>query len=114
MAKFFIESNSIDIIEVEELLLSRYSNIDYILKLEFQEALELVKKAYEKDFEARLWEKWLVDYRNMDEKSFVSFEDYKKKILDRSQLIQDKTSKEELLEMADEIVDKISRKRGEE
>lgn len=114
MAKFFIESNSIDIIEVEELLLSRYSNIDYILKLEFQEALELVKKAYEKDFEARLWEKWLVDYRNMDEKTFISFEDYKKKILDKSQVVKDKTSKEDLLVMAAEITDKISQKRGEE
>lgn len=109
MAKFFKSSSSIDLIETEELLLRKY-NIDYILKLGFEEGYELIKKAFEKDRDERLWELWLMNYQNMSKDNFMSFEDFKNKTIGAN-VIKDTTSKEELLEMAKEIEDKISQRK---
>ena len=73
MGKFFKISSSLDLIEVEELLLSRYSNFNYVLMLDFEEGYELIQKAYEKDLEKMLWDRWLVDYRSMTKDNFVNF-----------------------------------------
>lgn len=43
--------------------------------------LKLLTDAHRKDIENTIWQQWLVDYSNMDEDNFTSFEDYKKKIL---------------------------------
>ncbi|WP_346877550.1 hypothetical protein [Clostridium sp. UBA5712] len=79
METFFQQSFTVDKVETEELLLKRYSNIDYILNLKFEEGYELISKAYEKDAEEKLWQQWLVDYRLMDQETFISFEEYKSK-----------------------------------
>ncbi len=79
METFFQQSFTVDKVETEELLLKRYSNIDYILNLQFEEGYELISKAYEKDAEEKLWQQWLVDYRLMDQETFISFEEYKSK-----------------------------------
>lgn len=111
MESFFKISSSIDLIEIEELLLSRYSNIDYILKLHFLEGYEIILKAYDKEIEDR----WLIDYKNMTEDNFINFEDYKSKLIIKNQSVEeDKVTKEELLLLAEEIENKISQKRGEE
>ena len=79
METFFLKSFTVDKVETEELLLRRYSNIEYILCLDFEEGCELISKAYEKYIEDKLWEQWLVDYRFMNNETFISFEDYKKR-----------------------------------
>lgn len=113
MEKFFQVSNSLNLIEVEELLLSRYSNIDYILRLDFEEGRELIEKAKEKEVDSMLWDRWLVDYRNMrTDKDFISFSAYKDKLIPKkTEVVND--SKEDLLEMAKEIEEKLAKKRGE-
>lgn len=50
------------------------------MNLDISEGLELIKTAYEKRAEERLWQRWLVDYSNMDQEHFMSFEDYKNKV----------------------------------
>lgn len=114
MESFFKISNSIDLVEVEELLLSRYSNLDYILNLEFCEGYEIILKAYKKNLEDKVWDRWLVDYRNMNKDNFISFEEYKDKIF-TTNVVQDKyLTKEELLKEAAEIERKITnKKRGD-
>lgn len=115
MESFFKISSSIDLIEIEELLLSRYSNIDYILKLHFLEGYEIILKAYDKEIEDRIWDRWLIYYKNMTEDNFINFEDYKSKLIIKNQSVEeDKVTKEELLLLAEEIENKISQKRGEE
>lgn len=115
MESFFKISSSIDLIEIEELLLSRYSKIDYILKLHFLEGYEIILKAYDKEIEDRIWDRWLIDYKNMTEDNFINFEDYKSKLIIKNQSVEeDKVTKEELLLLAEEIENKISQKRGEE
>nr|UVN08422.1 MAG: hypothetical protein [Bacteriophage sp.] len=114
MENFFKISNSIDLVEVEELLLSRYSNLDYILNLGFYEGYEIILKAYKKELEDKAWDRWLVDYRNMTKDNFISFEEYKDKLF-TTNIVQDKyLTKEELLKEAAEIERKItSKKRGD-
>ena len=43
--RFFISSRGIDRVELEDLLLKRYNNIDYVLKMPLKRSIELVKKA---------------------------------------------------------------------
>ena len=63
------------------MLLHRYANIDYIMDLDIEDGIDFIQIAYQKDVEQKLWEQWLVNYANMDESNFMSFEDYKKKAL---------------------------------
>lgn len=60
-------------------MLSRYGNIDYILKMNIEDGLELIKTAYLKQAEERLWQQWLAERPYFE--TFVSFEEYKKKAL---------------------------------
>ena len=114
MENFFKISNSIDLIEVEELLLSRYSNLDYILNRGFYEGYELIIKAYQKDLEAKAWDRWLVDYRKMSKENFISFEEYKESLFTMNTIQEKYLTKEELLKEAAEIERKITnQKRGD-
>ena len=70
---------------------------------------------YNKEIEDRIWDRWLIDYKNMTEDNFINFEDYKSKLIIKNQSVEeDKVTKEELLLLAEEIENKISQKRGEE
>ncbi len=114
MENFFKISNSIDLVEVEELLLSRYSNLDYILNLGFYEGYELIVKAYQKELESKAWDRWLVDYRGMNKDTFVSFEEYKTRLFTMNIVQEKQLTKEELLKEAAEIERKITnKKRGD-
>lgn len=44
-------------------------------------ALEIINKAYEKSFEDKSFKMWLTLYPNMDDKNFMSFNDYKNKLM---------------------------------
>lgn len=61
-------------------MLHRYHNIEYILQTDVQTGLELIAKAREKEREDRLFQQWVVQLPYQDEKSFVSFADYKNKV----------------------------------
>lgn len=77
MERFFIQCFSIgEVVEVEELILRRYSNIDYILSMDYKEGVRFINCAKEKELEEKVWQRWLVDYRLMDKDSFTSFEEY--------------------------------------
>lgn len=113
MEKFFKISNSLNLIDTEELLLKRYSNIDYILRLDFEEGNKLIEKAKEKEIDKKLWDRWLIDYRHMrTNEQFISFEDYKERLMPKKKEIN-KDTKEDLLKMAEEIENKLAKKRGE-
>ena len=77
MEIFFQESNSIDVIVVEELLLRKYHNIDYILSMEVENGVAFIQKAFEKEDEEKMWARYLVDYRNMNAENFMTFNHYK-------------------------------------
>lgn len=114
MESFFETSSQIESVEIQELLLRKYSNIEYILDLEITEGIEFINKAYEKEIEDKVWEKWLIDYRYMSKDNFISFEEYKKHVISKNINLESTLSKEEILKEVEEIERKIAlKKRGD-
>lgn len=62
------------------MLLHRYNNIDYIMSLDVELALELIHKAKEKTRDERFFLQWLVQLPNMTQKNYVSFSAYKDRV----------------------------------
>lgn len=88
------------------MLLHRYTNIEYILNLDLEEGIEFINKAYEKQLDEQIWQRWLVEYRNMDENNFISFENYKALLTKKV----DKTIKTtEILKQSEEIIKKAKK-----
>lgn len=69
----------------------------------WKDAINLINKAYEKDFEGKAWSMWLTLYPNMDKKNFVSFNDYKKKIINKPMSAQSQT-----MSSVDDILKEVS------
>lgn len=107
MENFFQNGSSLDLIEVEELLLFRYSNINYILNLEINEGIELINKAIEKRQEEKYFTMWSTQLPFMNEENYISFEDYCDKLTGKNIVTK---SKEEILKEAEEIEKKSKRK----
>ena len=59
----------------------RYGDVDRICDMPWQNGIQIIRKASEKDVESRIWEMWLAQLPNMDEEHFISFSDYKDKLL---------------------------------
>lgn len=66
----------------------------------------MLKKANEKQADFILWDMWLAKYPWMDEKSFISFADFKKQILNEATKPKEnpKVTKEKALEKAEKIL----------
>ena len=60
------------------MLLTRYANFDYILRLPFMVGLKFIRKAIDENTDKRIWQMWLAIYPHMTKENFISFEDYKK------------------------------------
>lgn len=88
-------------------MLSRYHNIDFVIKLSIEDGFEMLKKANYKQIESTVWDMWLVDYSRMDKETFMSFEDYKNNILKQTEELEKpvKTkTKEEIINQAENII----------
>lgn len=110
MEGFFQAGSFLDEIEVKELLLHRYSNIEYILSMDLYEGILFYNKAKEKDTEDKLFSMWVQLYPRMNKDSFVSWGDYYTQCTKKS--ITNK-SNEDILKESEEIL-KHSQKRGDE
>jgi hypothetical protein len=108
VARFFQNGSSIDLIEVEELLL-RYPNYDYIMNLEINEGILIINKAIEKRTEDRHFSMWTSLLPFMTEDTYISFEDYRVKLTGGN---ISRISREEALAKAEEIEMKVKRKGG--
>lgn len=69
--------------------------------MELFEFMELLNVAIMKDLEERLWEQWLVDYTRMDKENFISFKDYKEKVMKPK--VDNKIDVKKILEDAESI-----------
>lgn len=80
-------------------MLHRYGgNLEYILNLEIDEAIELIIEASNNTYDEQLYSRWLMDYLMMDNSNFVSFENYKKLLFNSKSV-----SKKNSLEIAEKI-----------
>lgn len=84
MERFFQESSKIDYEEIIDLLLSRYSNIDFIMRQDIETALRIIKKAKEKEEEKRYFIQWAVQLPFMTKDNYISFNDYIDKVTGRN------------------------------
>lgn len=107
MGIFFQVSNSVDVTDIEELLLRRYNNIDYILNMDIDSGLTFIRKAFEKEEDAKLWDRYLVDYRNMGPENFITFEAYKK--LAQIESVQPSVTRKTKQETINEINEKVEK-----
>lgn len=59
-----------------DLLLKRYSSIDYVLKLPYKKALSLIDKAQEEDTREYYFRWWLARYPLYTKDNYESFEEF--------------------------------------
>ena len=71
------------------------------MNLDIIEGLEIIKTAYLKQAEERLWQQWLVERPYMEE--FISFEDYKKKAFKIENEYNSKIDTKKIIEEAEKI-----------
>lgn len=55
------------------------------MNLDFEYGIELIKKAFEKDTEDKLFEVWNLEHIFMDKEHFISFEKYKENLFKKQQ-----------------------------
>ena len=70
MEKFFQTCSKIDEIEIIDLLLHRYGNLEYIMQSDIEHALRIIEKAAEKEKENRYFLQWVVQLPNMTKENF--------------------------------------------
>lgn len=85
-----------------DLLLKRYSSIDYILRLPFKKAIKLIDKAHEEDIREYYFRWWLVRYPLYDKENYESFEEFYEKAKPKK-ITVDTRSKDELMQEIQEI-----------
>jgi hypothetical protein len=89
------------------LLLHRYHNIDYILQLDVDTAIELIAKAQEKEREERIFQQWVAQLPVMAYSGqSVSFADYKDRVTGAN---IDRRSAAEIMRDLDEVEKELQR-----
>jgi hypothetical protein len=95
------------------LLLQRYGNLDYFLKMPFRRCLKFIELAYEKKDEELLFEYYLLERKFMITKQiqFMSWGDYKSK--NKPNLYKGKVDNRSTEEIMKEILEVESKLRKE-
>ena len=84
MEKFFQTCSRIEEIEVIDLLLHRYGNLEYIMQTDIETALRIIEKAREKEKENRYFLQWVVQLPNMTDENYISFDGYVDRVTGRN------------------------------
>ena len=74
----------------------RYGDIDRICDMPWKLGVQMIRKASEKDNDARIWQMWIAQLPNMSEENFISFSDYKNKLLDVAPKKKQQTVEEQI------------------
>jgi len=81
--------------------------MSFVMSLDVKILAKLIIKAFEKEAEDLIWQKWLVELPNMDEKTFIPFDKYKENHF-KPDPSTDKTD-EEILQDAENILKMMSK-----
>lgn len=84
MERFFRLCKEIDPEEIIDLLLHRYGNLEYIMRLDIGSASRIIDKAKEKEKENRYFLQWVVQLPHMDEDHYISFDAYMDRVTGRN------------------------------
>lgn len=81
--------------------------MSFVMNLDVKTFANLIVKAFEKEAEEKIWQKWLVELPYFGESNFVSFESYKDKHYQQQE--SDKND-EEIMQDAEYILNLASGK----
>lgn len=73
--KFYQSSKQLELSGLLDFILSRYTDVDYVMNLDCDIGVDLILKGIEKNEEEKLYQKWLSDTARYE----MSFYEYKKK-----------------------------------
>lgn len=107
MERFFFTSFKIDEVKTLEFLLRTYSNVDYILALEYKNGIEFISEGYKKSTEEKVWHRWLADYLicSVIGTEVKSFEEYINKAFGSNSNNEESTlTKQEIEEQVKDII----------
>lgn len=65
-----------DEVAVIDMLLHRYGNIEFVLRMPFCDGINMISKAREREEEQRVWESWVIQLPYMDKEKFTPYEEY--------------------------------------
>ena len=112
MEKFFYTNIQIeDISIVEEFVFRRFNSVNYIMQLNYLDGLDIILQGFKKEREERLYQQYVVLYPLMNEKNFISFEEF----LNENSIENKKEtqySKEETRKKVKEIIDMTIKEAG--
>lgn len=72
------------------------------MRMPYQDALRIIAKGREKDFEKRLWDQYVSIYPYMNEENFISFEEFKDKTV---KPVESTRTKEDVLGEVEGIIE---------
>jgi hypothetical protein len=61
------------------MLLARYNNIEFVLSMHWVDGLQMITKAFEKDVEDKLYNRWLHENPHLEKP--LNFTDFKEQLL---------------------------------
>lgn len=82
--------------------------MSFIMSLPANTGIDIYIKAVEKNTERQVWEQWLAAYPNMTKETFISFNDYFKK-MKQPQNTNDNRSDDEIIQDAENILKRMKR-----
>lgn len=71
------------------------------MHMPYQDALRVIAKGREKDFEKRLWDQYVSIYPYMNDDNFISFEDFRSKTV---KPVEPSRTKEDVLNEVEDII----------
>ncbi len=94
MEKTFATCKGTNEIEVKELLLHRFHQIDYFLEMDLDEFIEFLKHTIYRVQEERVFQLYVSIYPNMTKKNNMDYKEFKNKLLPKKFEVQENISKD--------------------
>lgn len=84
--------------------------------MDIDSGLAFIRKAFEKEEDAKLWDRYLVDYSHMNSENYINYNDYKNALMENVTNVPTKTKEENLVEINQKVekIINLTLKGGEE
>lgn len=86
--------------------MKRYNNIDYIMQMDIEDGIELIKTAFKEDTKDKLYQMYVIKSAFMTKDNYISFDDYFKQCT--KPVINNRIeNKEEIYNKVNNILEKV-------
>jgi hypothetical protein len=74
------------------------------MNMDFVDGIGIIKQAYRKEAEEKVWEQWNLEHIFMNDDNYISFQDFKNKVLNiTSKQDKPKQTAKQIIEIAEKI-----------